>query len=100
MKDKTLQSDVTMENEEFLESNGQAPTNEGSKASRKPKTGKAIKSRFVRVRKAPSSSSPAIAIMNLGDQADILDRLPGYYKIKTKNDNHIGYVSSNYFQED
>lgn len=100
MKDKTVQSDIAMENEEFLESNGQAPTNEGSKASRKPKTGKAVNSRFVRVRKAPSSTSPAVAVMDLGDQADVLGRLPGYYKIQTKKGNHVGYVSSNYFQED
>lgn len=80
--------------------NSQASADEKSKGSGKPKTGKAANSRYVRVRKGASESSQVVTIMNLGDQADILDRVPGYYKVQTKNGGHVGFVASTYFKED
>lgn len=78
----------------------QASADEKPKGSGKPKTGKAANSRYVRVRKGASESSQVVVIMNLGDEADILDRVPGYYKVQTKNGGHVGFVASTYFKED
>lgn len=75
-------------------------TSSKSNGSGKPKTGTAVNSRYVQIRKAPSASSQNVGFMNSGDRAKILDRVPGYYKIQTEKDDHIGYVSSNYFEED
>lgn len=69
-------------------------------ASGKAETGKVINTRFVSLRKSPSSSSSVLEILSFGDSADILERLEGFYKIKTKKSNRIGFISSNYFKED
>lgn len=82
------------------ENNSQVPTDEGSKASGRAKTGTAINARYVRVRKGASASSQVVVVMNAGDRAEILDRIPGFYKIKTLNGDYVGFVSSNYFTED
>lgn len=79
---------------------GQAPTLEEPKDSGKPKTGKAANSRYVRVRKAPSSSAQVVTTMNVGDQAQILNRIPGYYEVRVLKNGHVGFVASNYFRED
>lgn len=68
--------------------------------SGQPKTGSAVKGRYVRVRKNPSGSAQVVTVMNLGDTAKVLERIPGYYKIETHKDGKVGYVDSNYFQED
>lgn len=86
--------------DELREKNNQVPVDEEPKETGKPKTGKAANSRYVRLRKGPSSSAQVITNMNLGEEAIILDRLPGYYKIQTEKGGHVGYVASNYFKED
>lgn len=89
------------EQEEFtVKKSRRTPAEKGSKGSRKPKTGKATNSKFVRIRKGASVNSPVVAVINLGDRAEILDRVPGYYKVKTEKEGHVGFVSSNYFEED
>lgn len=80
--------------------NGQVPTDEGSKASGKAKTGTAANSRYVRVRKVPAANSQVVAVMNAGEKAEILDRIPGFYKVRTVKGGHVGFVASNYFMED
>lgn len=90
----------TVEERKSTKKNSQASAEEKSKVSGKPKTGKAANARYVAVRKGASASSPVATTMTLGDEAEILDRIPGYYKIKIKNGGHVGFVSSNYFKED
>lgn len=93
-----MRNDKPIFEEELIEKNGLTPTDEESTGSRTPKTGKAFNSRYVQVRKVPSSNAPVVETMKLGDQAEILEKLPGFYKIKIGN--HIGFVASNYFKED
>lgn len=89
-------------NEEIVikEESGQVSTDGKSKGFGKPKTGKAANLRYVTVRKGPSGSSQVVTTMNLGDEAEILDRIPGYYKIRTLKGGHVGFVASTYFKED
>lgn len=89
--------------DEKYEENSQVPTDEEPRVSRKPKTGKnkkgkIVKSRYVRVYRGPSTSYPVVATMSIGDRASILDRISGYYKIRKED--LVGYVSSNYFEEE
>lgn len=91
---------VTKEfNKNIDNTNSWAPADEGLEGSGSPKTGKAVNSRYVRVRRGPSGSAQVVVTMNAGDKAEILDRLPGFYKIRTK-DGHVGFVASNYFKEE
>lgn len=90
--------------DELREGNSQAPTDEEPKVTRKPRTGrpkkgKVVNSRYVRVYKGPSTSWPLVTTMKIGERATILDKLPGYYKIQTEKGDYVGYVSSNYFEE-
>lgn len=78
----------------------QASAEEKSKGSGKPKTGKAANSRYVQVRKGASGSASVVTTMNLGEEAEILDYIPGFYKIKTKKGGYVGFVASQYFKED
>lgn len=100
MKTEEMTTMMETSQEEIIEENSKVPADKGNKGSRKPKTGKAANSRFVYVRKGPSASAQVIANMNLGETATILERLPGYYKIQTEKGGYVGYVSSNYFEED
>lgn len=77
----------------------QVPADEEPKVSEKPKTGKAANSRYVRVRKTPSANAQVVTIMNTGEEAEILDRVEGFYKVKTKKGGHVGFVASTYFKE-
>lgn len=86
--------------EEIFEENSKVPAGKEQKVARKPKTGKAVNSKYVQIRKGPSSSSQIVANMSCGDVGFILDRVTGYYRIQTEKGNHVGYVSSNYFKED
>lgn len=94
------QDSVNLDQKDTKQENRRTSSGKESKGSRKPKTGKAANSKYVQVRKGPSSSAQVLTAMSLGDRAVILDRLPGYYKIKTENGGYVGYVSSNYFKED
>lgn len=85
---------------ESVAENSQVPAGEESRVSGKPNTGTACNSRYVRVRKLPSGSAQVVTIMNSGDKAEILDRIPGFYKVRVINGGHVGFVSSNYFTED
>ena len=92
---------LTEEQEEpIVKKSRRTPAEKGSKGSRKLKTGKAVNSKFVRIRKGASGNSQVVAVINLGDRAEIIDRVPGYYQIKTEKEGYIGFVSSNYFEED
>lgn len=98
-KDKMAEEVYANLERRFVE-NSQAPADEESTASGKAKTGTAANSRYVRVRKGASGSSPVVTVMNAGETAEILDRVPGFYKIKTTKGGHVGFVASNYFVED
>lgn len=77
-----------------------APIDEGSPEFGKPKTGRVVNSRYVRLRKSPTGGALSVKVLNSGDCAEILDRVPGYYKVKTINGGHTGFIPSNYFKED
>ena len=85
---------------ETIEEHSQVPADEDPKVSEKPKTGKVENSRYVFLRENPSGGSNVVSVLKVGDTAEILDRVNGYYKIKTNKDNRIGFVSSTYFKED
>lgn len=86
--------------EKKVEKTSPVPADEVLKKSERSKRGMAVNSRYIQVRKIPSGSAQVVAIMNAGDKAEILDRIDGFYKIKTDKGNHIGYVASQYFVED
>lgn len=85
---------------ETVEKPSPTPTDEESKKTERVKRGTAVNSRYIRVRKGPSSSAQVVTIMNAGDKATILDRLSGFYKIETEKGKHVGFVASQYFTED
>lgn len=72
--------------------------------SKKPSTkiGKATNSKFVRVRKVPSSSSTVVTLLADGDRVKILETLPkeGWYKIQVERTNEIGYVAKEFIKEE
>lgn len=100
LEEEVIEETKAVEERKSTKKASQASAEEKSKVSGKPKTGKAANSRYVAVRGGASVSSKLVTTMNLGDEAEILDRIPGYYKIKTKNGGHVGFVASNYFKED
>jgi hypothetical protein len=63
-----------------------------------PRTGKIVNAKFVRFRKAPSTTADVIAVLSEGDTAEIIGKVRGYYKVYIKNE--IGFVASQYFKED
>lgn len=97
---KLPETEVVETEAEPVEDNSQVPADEEPEVSEKPKTGKVANSRYVPLRENPSGSSNVITVMKVGDAAEILDRVTGYYKIKTNKDHRVGFVSSTYFRED
>lgn len=91
--------DVEEKKVETVEKISPAPTDEESKKAESVKRGTAVNSRYVQVRRTPSSSAQVVTIMNAGDKATILDRVSGFYKIETEKGKHIGFVASQYFTE-
>lgn len=96
MEVKNMRDDRMYENDLFETRLG----DEQPKVSGKPYTGVAANAKYVRVRKGPSGSAQVVAVMTSGEGAEILEKIKGYYKIRTNRGNHIGYVASNYFRED
>lgn len=103
------------ENEEIK--NSQDPTEEGSQqpASKEPekteknevqqpevRTGTVANAGFVRLRKFPSATAQVLTVLNEGDKIEIIDKVPGYYQVKTvvTGKETIGYVAEEYFKED
>lgn len=78
--------------------NGRSPVDAGSKQP-DAKTGKVVNGKQVRVRKMPSQSSDVVTLLAAGETAEILERLPGWYKIQIPSKGITGYIASNYFQE-
>jgi archaellum component FlaD/FlaE len=104
------------ENEE-TEKNSQDPAKEGSQqpASKEPektaenevqqpkvRTGTVANAGFVRLRKFPSATAQVLTVLNEGDKIEIIDKVPGYYQVKTvvTGKETIGYVAEEYFKED
>lgn len=107
MKKEDMNETIVLEEEEIVveekkptKKNSQTSAEEKSKGSGKPKTGKAANSRYVQVRKGASGSSQVVTTMNLGEEAEILERMTGFYKVRTKKGGYVGFVASNYFKED
>lgn len=88
------------ENETVKETeNNQVPADEEPKGKPTSRLGKIVKSRYVRIRKGPSTSSSVIATLEAGDTVMILDRVEGYYKVQVPSTLAIGYIASTYLKE-
>lgn len=53
---------------------------------------------YVRVRENPSVSSPEVARLTEGIEVDLIEELPGWYKIKLQN-GEVGYINSSLVQK-
>ena len=102
MKSKDVVEEKIMEMEEAAqtEENGQVLADEEPKVFGKPKTGHVINSKYVRVRKTPSGSAQVATVAEYGDAAEILEKIPGFYKVRTCKNGVVGFIPSDYFQED
>lgn len=100
VKNKMARKTNIIQEKTVLNNESQNPTREDSYGSRKPATGSAINSKYVRVREAPSSKAAVVTFMAEGDTADILGARLNYYKIRVHKTNEVGYISSEYFKEE
>lgn len=86
--------------EEIKEENSQAPADEEPKETEKPKTGRAANSKFIRLRNAPSANASVVTLLADGDEAEILEQIGQYYKVKVCTTDEIGYIAATHFKED
>jgi hypothetical protein len=104
-------TDAVSENEEVTtesaaevvtETKDPAPVKEAPKAQPKKNTGTFVNSKFVRVRKAPSTTAGVALVVAEGSPATILGSSDAYYKVAVKTTDKVieGYVSKDFFKED
>jgi archaellum component FlaD/FlaE len=114
---ESQQPEVESPENEETEKNSQDPAKEGSQqpAAKEPektekneaqqpevRTGMVANAGFVRLRKFPSATAQVLTVLNEGDKIEIIDKVPGYYQVKTvvTGKETIGYVAEEYFKED
>lgn len=76
------------------------PSNVGSKNQSDEATGEVYNSKYVNLRKSPIANGPVIGVLENGDRAVILEKRPGFYKVKVIKNGKIGYIAEHYFKED
>lgn len=100
MSRKTTNVEEVTMNETIETNNDQVSIDEKPRSSGNSKTGKVINTKFARLRKTPSANGQVVATMKFGEKAEILAKIPGFYKVETRDDKRVGYISSNYFEEE
>lgn len=92
--------EVTTIVEEVSETNNQVPVDEEPEVSSKPKTGIASGAKYIHVLDRPRVGAKVVVVMDAGDRGEIIDKVPGFYKIRVVEKDRVGFISSNYFKEE
>lgn len=77
-----------------------APSNVEPKTQLGLATGRVCNSKYVNLRKIPRANGPVIGVLEFGDEAQILEKQPGFYHIVTTKGRKTGYIAEHYFKED
>lgn len=99
-KKTTVVEETIIEQQTTISEDSPSPADEESRVSRQPKTGHAVNAKYVHVLERPTAGAKVIGVMELGDVGDIIDRVPGFYKIRIQKVDRTGFIPSNYFEED
>lgn len=79
---------------------GPAPSNEGPENQLEKGTGSICNSKYVNLRRSPIANGQVVDVLVNGDKGLILEKVPGFYRIKVVKNGKIGYVAERYFKED
>lgn len=93
MRKKLYDSDINFDVEP-------TPSNVESKDQLSEGTGRVCNSKYVNLRKSPIANGPVIGVLENGDEAIILEKRPGFYKVKVVKNGKTGYIAEHYFKED
>lgn len=79
---------------------GPIPSNEGSQNQLENRTGTVCNSKYVNLRRSPIANGPVIDVLENGDEGLIMEKVPGFYRIKVVKNGKDGYIAEHYFRED